>query len=102
MKKLTNEFRDFLREYKIVSLAIAFVMGAASTGLVNSLVKDVIMPILEPLMATESWKEAVLEIGPINVAYGSFLAELINFLILAFIVFIFVRKIFKFEGEIKK
>ena len=102
MKKITKEFRDFLKEYKIATLAIAFVMGAACTSLVNSLVKDVVMPILQPLMATDSWKDAVLEIGSIKIAYGSFLAEFINFLILALVVFIVVRKILKLEAEAKK
>jgi large conductance mechanosensitive channel len=97
---MIKEFIEFLKEYKVVSLATAFVMAAASTSLVNSLVKDVIMPIAEPLISDGLWREAVLRIGPVNIAYGSFLAESINFIILAVIVFLIAKKLFKIEkGE---
>ena len=46
-----KEFAEFLKEYKVVSLAVAFVMSEASSGLVNSLVKDVLMPLFTPLMS---------------------------------------------------
>lgn len=98
---LRREFFDFLKEYKVFSLAIAFIIGGASTSLVNSLVKDILMPIIEPLMSSK-WREAVLIIGPVHIVYGAFLAELINFLILAFIVFIVTKKILKIEKEEKK
>ncbi len=92
-----QEFAKFLKEFSVVSVAVGFVMGAASTNLVNSLVKDVFMPLLAPLLDAESWKEAVLHVGPVNIAYGSFLAEALNFLILALIIFIVVGKILKWE-----
>ena len=94
---IIKDFKDFLREYKIFSLAVAFVMGAASTALINSLVKDIIMPILSPLLSSGAWREATLHIGPVSMAYGSFLAELINFLILALVVFLATKKLFKAE-----
>ena len=96
---MLKEFLDFLKEYKIVSLAVAFVMGEASSSLVNSFVKDVLLPIMLPLISAESWKDATFRIGPASIAYGSFLAELLNFLILAFIIFIVVRKIMHAEAE---
>lgn len=102
MTTLLKDFLTFLKEYKIISLAIAFVMGAASTSLVNSLVRDIFMPILAPLLPGTSWKEAVFIIGPIHIAYGAFLAEVLNFVILALIIFIIVRKLFKEEEEENK
>ncbi|HEY4513170.1 MAG TPA: MscL family protein [Candidatus Paceibacterota bacterium] len=99
-KRLRNEFFEFLKEYKVLSLAIAFIMGGASTGLVSSLVNDVIMPIFEPLMAAQ-WREAILTIGPVHIVYGAFLAQLVNFTILALIVFIVTKKILKTEREEK-
>ncbi len=98
MFALTREFHEFLREYKVISLAIGFVMGAASTNLVNSLVKDIIMPLLTPLFAAEPWREAALQIGSVTIHYGSFLAEAMNFLILTLIIFFVVRKVFKLEA----
>ena len=99
---MLREFFDFLKEYKIVSLAVAFVMGEASSSLVNSFVKDVLLPVMLPLISAESWKDATLHIGAVSIAYGSFLAELLNFIILAFIIFIVVRKIMRAKAEEKK
>ena len=79
---MLKDFAKFLKEFNIVSLAVGFVMGTASTSLVNSLVKDVFMPIVTPLMGAESWREALWHIGPVTVAIGSFIAEL-------FFVFVF-------------
>ena len=90
---MIKEFLDFLKEYKVISFGIAFVMGSASTNLVNSLVKDVLMPIIAPLLSSKSWETAMLNIGPVSIAYGSFLAALLNFVILAFLVFILAKKL---------
>ncbi|MDD3861456.1 MAG: MscL family protein [Candidatus Gracilibacteria bacterium] len=100
MKKMMREFMEFLREYKIVGLALAFVMGTASTALVKSLVENLIMPIVTPFIP--DWKEAVLEVGPFSFKWGAFTAELINFTILAFVVFIIAKKLLKEEKVTKK
>ena len=94
---ILKEFKEFLKEYKMISLALAFIMGSASTSLINSLVKDMIMPLVSPLLSSKIWSEAVLTMGPINIHYGSFLAELLNFIILALIVFFITKKLLKEE-----
>ncbi|MFA5431570.1 MAG: MscL family protein [Candidatus Paceibacterota bacterium] len=97
-----KDYIGFLKEYNIVSLATAFVMGVASTSLVNSLVKDIIMPIFSPLTTSGSWKDAVLSLGPISIRYGSFFGELLNFIVLGLIVFIIAKKILKIDNKAKK
>ena len=99
---MLKEFAKFLKEFNVVSLAVGFVMGTASTALVGSMVKDVLMPIAAPLMGAESWREAVWNIGPAHIAIGSFTAELLNFLILALIIFIIAKKLLKMEAGVKK
>ena len=101
-KTFLKEFVQFLKEYKVISLAIAFIMGEASTGLVKSLVNDVTLPFLTPLITAETWREAVVHVGPVVISYGSFISELVNFIILAFVVFIVVKKVIKIEQEEKK
>ena len=96
-----KEFAKFLKEFNVVALAVGFVMGTASTALVGSLVKDVLMPIAAPLLGAETWREAVWNIGPVNIAIGSFSAELFNFLILALIIFIIAKKLLKMEAAKK-
>ena len=51
---LLREFVAFLKEYKVVSLAVAFVIGTASTNLVDSLVRNIILPLAAPLQAAET------------------------------------------------
>lgn len=97
-----KEFAKFLKEYKIFSLAVAFVMGQATLGLVSSLVNEVLLSVAAPLLAIESWKEAKLQLGEISIAYGAVVADLINFLILAFLVFVIARKILVLEKEGQK
>ena len=99
MNQLLKEFLEFLHEYKIISLAVAFVMGTASTDLVNSLVKDIFMPMISPLFPGAGWEQAVLDVGPVHLAYGAFLAALLNFVILAAIIFIVVRKVKKVSAK---
>ena len=98
---MAKEFFKFLKEYKIVSVAIAFVLGEASSSLVSSLVKDVFLPLIAPLMQAESWKDASLQIGSIKISYGTFFADLLNFLILVFVIFILARKLLQMEKESK-
>ncbi len=83
-------------------MAVGFIMGTAATALVNSLVKDILMPAAAALMSIESWREATLHIGSATIAYGSFIAELFNFIILAIIIFIVAKKLLKMEAETKK
>lgn len=96
-----KEFVAFLKEYKIVSLALAFIMGVASTSLVKSFVDNIIMAFINPLVAS-GWREASLSFGPFMIKWGAFLAELINFVILALVVFIIAKKILKEEKVTKK
>jgi large conductance mechanosensitive channel len=50
-----QEFMEFLKEYKVIGVAVAFIMAAASTSLVNSLVNDIIMPIITPFIPGGGW-----------------------------------------------
>lgn len=97
-----KEFASFIKGYNIVSLAMAFIMGAASTSLIDSLVKDIIMPIFSPLTEAGNWSEAVLTMGSVSIRYGAFLGELLNFVILGMVVFIIANKILKIEKIGKK
>lgn len=97
-----SEFKDFLKEYKVVGIAVAVVMGLALNNLVNSLVNNVIMPLVSPLIPGGGWQTAVWNIGPFAIAWGPFLAAVINFLIIAIVVFVIAKKVLKEEKVSKK
>jgi large conductance mechanosensitive channel len=98
---LIQEFTDFLAEYKVMGVAVAFIMAAAITALVQSLVKDIIMPIITPFIPGGSWQTATFTIGPIVIAWGSFLGNLINFAILALVIFLIAKFVMKQEKVTK-
>ena len=97
-----QEFMDFLKEYKVIGLAVAFIMATASTTLVKSFVDDIVMPIVSPFIPGGDWQTAVINIGPIAIKAGSFLAQVINFVILAIVVFVIAKKVLKEEKVAKK
>ena len=97
-----KEFRDFLEEYKVMGIAVGIVMGLATVALVNSLVSNIIMPIITPFIPGGAWQEATLALGPILFKWGAFLAALINFVIIAFVVFLIAKKFMKEEKVTKK
>lgn len=99
---LISEFKDFLKEYKVVGLAVALIIGLAATSLVNSLVNNIIMPLITPFIPGGAWQEATFSIGPIVIGWGAFLGQLINFIIIAWVVFIIAKKIMKEEKVTKK
>ncbi|MEM3556011.1 MAG: MscL family protein [Candidatus Micrarchaeia archaeon] len=99
---MVQEFKDFLKEYKVLPLAIAFIMGAAVTAMVQSLVSDIIMPIITPFIPGGEWRTATLEIGPVLIKWGSFLSALINFIIIAAVVFMLAKMVLKEEKVTKK
>jgi len=92
-----DEFLTFLEEYGVIGLAIAFVIGAAVKDLVSVTVDTVIMPIVEIFLPEGNWQNAVLNLAGIELQIGIFLAALIDFLIIALLIFIFVKYILKKE-----
>jgi large conductance mechanosensitive channel len=98
---IINEFMDFLKEYNVIALAIAFIIATAATALVSSLVNDIVMPVVTLFIPGGAWAEATLTIGPIVLKWGSFLSALINFIVLAFVVFIIAKKLLK-EEKVKR
>ncbi len=97
-----KEFKEFLNEYKVIPLAIAFIMGVAVTALIQSLVNNVIMPIITPFIPGGEWQTATFTMGPIVISWGAFVGALINFIIIAFIIFMVAKHFFKEEKVTKK
>lgn len=99
---LIGEFKEFLKEYKVLGLAVAFIMGVAATALIKSLVDNIIMPTVTPMIPGGAWKTYILTAGPFNWGVGAFAGELINFIMIAFVVFAIAKFIMKEEKVAKK
>ncbi|RPJ50366.1 MAG: MscL family protein [Methanobacteriota archaeon] len=97
-----QEFMDFLYEYKVIGLAIAFIMGVAATALIQSLVNNIIMPFIGALIPGGDWQTATVALGPVIIGWGPFLASVINFIIIALVVFLIAKKVLREEKVTKK
>ncbi|MFX1265357.1 MAG: MscL family protein [Promethearchaeota archaeon] len=86
-KGFINEFTTFLSKYKVLGLAVAFILGVYLGLLVQALVADLIMPLVTIFIPDVAWNE--IAFGPFMV--GHFIGELITFLIIAFVVFLLVK-----------
>lgn len=91
-KGIWNEFTDFLSKYKVMGLAVAFIMGLYLGALVQSLVKNLIIPIIGlAIPGLGDLATYVITIGSQNFGIGDFLVALITFIIVAFIIFLIVK-----------
>ena len=114
MKKLLKEFRDFALKGNMFDLAVGVIIGGAFNGLVSSLVSNIIMPVLTLITGKIDFSnmfialngehyatlEAAKEVTSVF-AYGLFLTELLNFIIMAFVVFLVVKKLNSLRHEPK-
>jgi len=86
---------DFLMKYQVVGLAVAFIIGAAATKMVTATVNDIIMPIIGALIPGGDWRTTVVQAGPIKLLVGDFIGAIIDFVIIALVVFLVVKYMMK-------
>lgn len=90
---MLKEFRDFISRGNVIDLAVAVIIGGAFTAIVNSLVKDIIMPLIGVILGGVDFTTLAITVGTASITYGNFIQAIINFLIIAFVVFLMVRAI---------
>lgn len=115
---MMQEFRDFVVKGNVMDLAVGVIIGAAFGKIVDSLVKDLIMPVIGTIFGGVDFSNMFVILGnlPANysgaqtyadltkagvplLAYGNFLTILLNFIILAFVIFLLVRQFTKMKGS---
>jgi large conductance mechanosensitive channel len=89
---MVQEFRDFLLRGNIVELAVAFVMALAFAAVVNSLVQNLLMPVIAMIIGKPDFSDLTFTINDAVYRYGAFLTDVIQFLAIAAAVFFFVVK----------
>ena len=112
-----SEFREFLKNYNVVGMAIGIVMGAAVTKLVASVVQSLVMPLISLMMPRGEWqkagwvlRQAVMDAADsskvlypeIKILYGDMISTGIDFIVIALIVFLFAKYILREEKVAKK
>lgn len=94
MKKgFLAEFKEFAYRGNVVDMAVGVIIGAAFKAIVDSLVGDVVMPFIGIFVDTASFADIVFHVGNANIMIGKFISAIINFLIIAFVIFCMVKMI---------
>lgn len=93
-----KEFKKFAMRGNVIDLAVGIIIGGAFNNIVSSLVKDIITPLIGILLGKIDLKDRVWTIGSVNVTYGVFLQNVLDFLIISFSVFIMVKAINKLSN----
>lgn len=91
MKGFVGEFKKFISRGSVLDLAIAIVIGLAFTTVINSFVDDILNAFIGAVVGKPNFNDLTLEIGDGVIRYGSFITALINFVIIAFALFLVVK-----------
>lgn len=95
MKKFLDEFKAFAMRGNVMDLAVGVIIGGAFSSITNSLINDIIMPIIGIFVSEASFADLHIQVGEAVITYGNFIQAIINFLILAFVVFCMVKAVNK-------
>lgn len=99
---MLKEFKEFAMKGNIIDLAVGVIIGGAFQKIVTSLVNDIIMPSISLVTGKIDYTNLAFSVGDISIKYGSFLTTIIDFLIIAFSIFIMIKYINKMNSKIVK
>ncbi len=106
MKEFWKEFKAFISRGSVMDMAVGIIIGGGFTAIVNSLVNDLVMPILSLLTGGYDFTKLSVVLGSGESAatlnYGLFIAAVINFLLIAFVIFCLIKALNKMKDKIKK
>ena len=97
-----KEFKDFISKGNVMDLAVGVIIGGAFKAIVDSLVNDMIMPIITMITGKVDLSGLSVKIGTATLSYGKFISAIINFLIIAIVIFLMVKLVNKLKKTAKE
>lgn len=94
---MLKEFRDFAMRGNVLDLAVAVIIGGAFGKIVTSLVGDIIMPLIGLVIGGVDFNSLAFTVGSAQVKYGTFIQNVVDFIIIAFVIFMIVRTMNRFK-----
>lgn len=94
---MLKDFRNFISRGSVIDLAIGVIIGAAFTAIINSLVDDIFMPIIGVMLGGVDFESLAFQVGEASINYGMFIQAVINFFLVALIIFFALRALVAFE-----
>ena len=101
MKNFLSEFKKFIARGNVMDLAVGVIIGGAFKSIVDSLVNDIVSPVIG-IFAKDTLNESALQIGGASIAYGAFISAVANFLIIALVLFLLIRWVNKLQERFAK
>lgn len=101
VKKFFEEFKDFAMKGNVLDLAVGVIIGASFGKIVTSVVNDIVMPLLGIVSGQVSFANLVLQVGAAQIRYGAFLQTIVDFIIIALSIFMFIKLINKTRKKIE-
>lgn len=98
---MLKEFKKFATRGNIMDLAVGVVIGGAFQSIINSLVSDIIMPAVSIITGKVDFSDMVFTVGEASIKYGNFITAIVNFLIIAFSIFLVITYINKFNKKME-
>ena len=99
---MIKEFKEFISRGNVIDLAVGVIIGSAFGKIVSSLVDNIIMPLVGVLIGGIDFSNLAIKIGKARIEYGLFIQNVVDFLIVAFCIFIFFKAINKLNEKVKK
>lgn len=93
MSSFFSEFKTFIARGNVMDMAVGVIVGGAFSNITTSLINDIVMPLLGIFTGSMSFAKLEVNIGPAIITYGNFIQAVLNFLVMAFVVFCLVRAI---------
>ncbi|MCI9121894.1 MAG: large-conductance mechanosensitive channel protein MscL [Oscillibacter sp.] len=93
------EFKTFIARGNVMDLAVGVIIGGAFSNITNSLINDIVMPILGIFTNSVSFAQLSIQIGSAVITYGNFIQAILNFLIMSFVVFCLVKALNSFHKK---
>ncbi len=101
-KGVIAEFKEFIARGNVMDLAVGVIIGGAFSAITTSLINDLIMPLLGILTGSISFAALTVQVGPAVITYGNFIQAVLNFLVMALVVFWMVKAVNKVSSLGKK
>ena len=102
LTKGVNEFKEFISRGNVVDMAVGVIIGGAFGKIVTSLVNDILMPLIGTILGGLNFNSLSIKINDANIAYGSFIQSIVDFLIIAFCIFLMIKIFEKFKHKEEK
>lgn len=96
---MMKEFKEFISRGNVMDMAVGIIIGGAFTAIVGSLVADIITPIIGMLLGGVNFSELAVTVGSASLTYGNFIQAIINFLLVAWVLFMIVKSMNKMKRK---